>query len=98
MTNYEIIKKFFNLRWFWCVFFNFFLVIKITDPNEGKELDSIKQVAYQVDEDKKGPLLRHLIKSKKLKQVLVFASSLYKADNIADKLRKNGMRQTLILA
>ncbi len=66
-------------------------VIKITDPNEGKELDSIKQVAYQVDEDKKGPLLRHLIKTKKLKQVLVFASSLYKADNIADKLRKNGI-------
>ena len=28
-------------------------VIKITDPNEGKELDSIKQIAYQVDEDKK---------------------------------------------
>ncbi len=66
-------------------------VIKISDPNEGKELDSIKQIAYQVEEEKKGPLLRYLITSKNLKQVLVFASSLYKADNIADKLRKNGI-------
>ena len=67
------------------------VVIKVKDDNEGKELDLIKQVAYQVEEDKKGPLLRHLIKSQNLKQVLVFASSLYKADNIADKLRKNGI-------
>ena len=67
------------------------IVIKVKDENEGKELDQIKQLAYLVDEDDKGPLLRHLIKSKKLKQVLVFASSLYKADNIADKLRKNGI-------
>jgi len=67
------------------------VVIKVKDENEGKELDQIKQLAYLVHEDEKGPLLRHLIKSKKLKQVLVFASSLYKADNIADKLRKNGI-------
>jgi len=67
------------------------VVIKVKDPNEGKALDQIKQIAYLVDEDKKGPLLRYLIKSKKMKQVLVFASSLYKVDNIADKLRKNGI-------
>jgi ATP-dependent RNA helicase RhlE len=67
------------------------IVIKVKDENEGKELDLIKQVAYQVEEDKKGPLLRYLIVSKKLKQVLVFASSVYKADNIADKLRNHGI-------
>jgi len=67
------------------------IVIKVKDENEGKELDQIKQLAYLVEEDDKGPLLRHIIKSKKIKQVLVFASSLYKADNIADKLRKNGI-------
>jgi len=67
------------------------VVVKVIDENEGKKLDLIKQIAYKVEEDKKGPLLRHLIKSKSLKQVLVFASSLYKADNIADKLRKNGI-------
>ncbi|NCQ12092.1 MAG: DEAD/DEAH box helicase [Bacteroidetes bacterium] len=63
------------------------LVIKV----EAKtiDIDLINQVAYLVPEEKKGPLLRYLIKSKELKQVLVFASSVYKADNIADKLRKN---------
>ncbi len=39
----------------------------------------------------KGPLLRYLIKCKDLKQVLVFTSSVYKADNVVDKLRKNGI-------
>jgi len=67
------------------------VVIKVKDENEGKELDQIKQIAYLVDEDKKGPLLRHIIKTKKFKQVLIFASSLYKADNIADKLRNHGI-------
>jgi ATP-dependent RNA helicase RhlE len=67
------------------------IVIKVVDENEGKELDQIKQLAYLVEEDEKGPLLRHIIKSKNLKQVLIFASSLYKADNIADKLRKHGI-------
>jgi len=67
------------------------VVIKVKDENEGKELDQIKQLAYLVEENEKGPLLRHIIKSKKLKQVLIFASSLYKADNIADKLRNHGI-------
>jgi len=67
------------------------VVIKVKDENECKELDQIKQLAYLVEENEKGPLLRHIIKSKKLKQVLIFASSLYKADNIADKLRNHGI-------
>jgi|ERR1700757_1947999 len=65
------------------------LVIKI--EAEENNIDLITQTAYNVSEEKKGPLLRHLIKDKDLKQVLVFASSIYKADNIADKLRKNGI-------
>ena len=65
------------------------LVIKV--EAETIDIDLINQVAYLVPEEKKGPLLRYLIKSKELKQVLVFASSVYKADNIADKLRKNGI-------
>jgi ATP-dependent RNA helicase RhlE len=67
------------------------IVIKIKDDSEGDALKLINQVAYLVTDEKKGPLLRHLIKTQKLKQVLVFASSLYKADNIADKLRNNGI-------
>jgi len=65
------------------------LVIKI--ESENNNIDLIKQLAYFVTEEKKGPLLRYLIKHNDLKQVLVFASSVYKADNVADKLRKNGI-------
>jgi len=36
-------------------------------------------------------LLRYLIKHNNLQQVLVFTASSYKADNVADKLRKNGI-------
>lgn len=65
------------------------MVIKIT--NEAIAIDVIKQVAYAVPSEKKGPLLRHLIVSQGLQQVLVFASTVKKADNIATKLRANGI-------
>ncbi len=65
------------------------LVIKIEDVDNN--IDLIKQLAYFVSEEKKGPLLRYLIKNENIKQVLVFTSSVYKADNVADKLRKNGI-------
>ncbi|MEO9531835.1 MAG: DEAD/DEAH box helicase [Crocinitomicaceae bacterium] len=54
-------------------------------------IDQIKQVSYSISEEKKGPFLRHLIKSQDMQQVLVFTASTYKADNVADKLRKNGI-------
>ena len=65
------------------------LVIKIA-PKE-VVVDQIKQTAYTVSEEKRGPLLRYLITSKKMEQVLVFTASTYKADNVANKLRKNGI-------
>lgn len=65
------------------------VVVKI--ESEKDTIDLINQLAYFIPEEKKGPLLRYLIKSKELKQVLVFTSSVYKADNVADKLRKNGI-------
>jgi len=65
------------------------VVIKI--EAESNNIDLITQTAYNVSEEKKGPLLRYIIKQKDLKQVLVFTSSVYKADNVADKLRKNGI-------
>jgi len=67
-------------------------VIKIED-NEDK-VDLIKQVAYYVDEEKKGPLLRYLIKSQEMKQVLVFVSSAFKADSVVKKLSNNGIKAT----
>ncbi len=63
------------------------VVIRITDEDEGAGL--INQLAYLVAEEKKGPLLRYLIKHGDLQQVLVFASSIIKADAIVNKLLKN---------
>jgi len=62
-------------------------VIKITAENH--DIDLIQQLAYLVSEEKKGPLLRYLIRNGDLKQVLVFASSTVKADGIVNKLLKN---------
>ena len=54
-------------------------------------VDQISQLAYSIAEERKGPFLRYLIKQGELKQVLIFTASSYKADNVADKLRKNGI-------
>ena len=72
-------------------------VIKITDPDspedqapeKNEEQELINQLGYFVPDEKKGPLLRYIIKSRQLKQVLVFASSTRMVDNIAHKLWKN---------
>jgi len=68
------------------------LVIKI-EP-EKNTLDLIDQLAYSVTEERKGPLLRYLIKHNNLKQVLVFTSSAHRADAVAYKLSKNGIQAT----
>ncbi len=70
------------------------LVINI-EP-EKDYIDLIDQVGYFVAEENKGPLLRYIIKSQNLQQVLVFASSTFRADSIADKLRKNGINASAI--
>lgn len=59
-------------------------------PKE-KSLENIRQLAYTIAEEKKGPLLRHLIKSENMQQVLVFTASTYKSEHVADKLHKNGI-------
>jgi ATP-dependent RNA helicase RhlE len=70
------------------------VVIKIKDLSE--EIELINQAVYFVNEEKKGPLLRHLITENNLSQVLIFAASTYKADNISNKLRKNGINASAI--
>ncbi len=65
------------------------LIIKLEEEKD--TLDLINQTAYFVTEERKGPLLRYIIKSKNLKQVLVFTSSIKRADNVANKLRANGI-------
>ncbi len=70
--------------------------VVIKTMQEEDYFDKIEQLGYFVSEERKGPLLRLLIKSKDIKQVLVFTSSVYKADNVADKLRKNGINASAI--
>ncbi len=65
------------------------LVIKLEE--EDNSIDLINQSAYFVTDERKGPLLRYIIKSKNLSQVLVFTSSVKRADRVADKLRTNGI-------
>jgi len=68
------------------------MVIKI--ESEENTLDLIDQIAYSVSEEKKGPLLRYIIKRNNLEQVLVFVSSAHRADAVAYKLSKNGIQAT----
>ncbi|MBK0402741.1 DEAD/DEAH box helicase [Adhaeribacter sp. BT258] len=56
---------------------------------EGDALELIKQVAYRVSQERKGPFLRYLIKHENMQQVLVFVSSTRNADNLVVKLKKN---------
>jgi len=70
------------------------VVVKIA--GEENNLDLIKQLAYRVTPDRKGPLLRYIIKQNDLKQVLVFTSSVYKTDEVANKLRRNGIQAMAI--
>ncbi len=74
-------------------------VIQISDGNSasndpagaGDEAELINQLGYFVRDERKGPLLRYLIKNGDLQQVLVFASSTRMVDSIANKLRKNNI-------
>lgn len=69
-------------------------VIHIESKEETVEL--INQVGYFVTEENKGPLLRHLITENDMHQVLIFVSSVFKADNLVKKLRKNNIDATAI--
>jgi ATP-dependent RNA helicase RhlE len=65
--------------------------LKIEIKAEGQNIDQIKQSAYMVSSENKGPLLRNLIANLPMKQVLIFVSSVRTADNLVEKLRKNGV-------
>lgn len=65
------------------------LVINIEEESDA--LDFIHQSAYFIPEEQKGPLLRYLIKSQDMQQVLVFTSSVARADRVVEKLQKNGI-------
>lgn len=64
-------------------------IIKI--ETEDENIDLIDQTAYLVPDNKKGPLLRYLIRQNNRKQVLVFTSSVFSANIVTGKLWKNGI-------
>lgn len=65
--------------------------IKIEIQPERENLDLIFQTAYHVSQERKGVLLRYLIKQRDMPQVLVFVSSTHRGDHVVDKLKKNGI-------
>lgn len=65
------------------------IVIEIADKVNGD--DSINLSGYFVSDDRKGPLLRHIIREQDMHQVLIFTSSRHQADKVAMKLNKNGI-------
>ncbi len=69
-------------------------VIKIAEEPDEPQL--INQLGYFVTAERKGPLLRYLIKKESRYQVLVFASSGRKVEGIVDKLRKNKIQANAI--
>ncbi len=71
------------------------IVINLS-TEEKVAVDLIEQSSYLVTDERKGPLLRYLAQSNAYSQILVFTSSGYKADNVADKLRKNGVKASAI--
>lgn len=70
------------------------VLIDIAEPEQS--IDQIHQLAYRVDTERKGPLLRYLIKQNAMQQVLVFVSSTRTADNLVVKLTKNGIQAAAI--
>jgi len=70
--------------------------VVITIAPVAQNMELISQIAYLVTEERKGPLLRYLIKTEEMKQVLIFTSSIYQADLVADKLRNNGINARAI--
>lgn len=70
--------------------------VKIEVTNDVTSLDLIQQIAYRTSAERKGPLLRYLIKEGAMRQVLVFVSSTRTADNVVVKLNKNGIQAAAI--
>ncbi len=65
--------------------------VKIEIEVEIQDIELINQIAYAVEEERKGPMLRYLIKTQEMQQVLVFVSSTHRADAVVSKLKINGI-------
>ena len=65
--------------------------VTVEIKEEVENIDQIEQLAYLVTQERKGPFLRYLLKNEPWEQVLVFTSAIRAADNLVEKLKKNGI-------
>lgn len=72
------------------------IIIEIETPAEELTEIQIEQSAFSVSPEIKGPFLRYLIKSNNFTQVLIFVSASRTADNLAEKMNKNGIKAAAI--
>ena len=63
----------------------------IETAKKNTTVDTINQIAYHVDTDKKAALLAYLIGSRNFEQVLVFTRTKASADELAEELVKDGL-------
>ncbi|MFA6197418.1 MAG: DEAD/DEAH box helicase [Sulfurimonas sp.] len=68
----------------------------IETSKKNSTVDTINQVAYMVDTDKKAALLAYLIGSRNYPQVLVFTRTKASADILVLELRKDGLKCGII--
>jgi len=64
----------------------------IETAKKNTTVDTINQVAYQVDTNRKAELLAYLIGSRNYPQVLVFTRTKVSADLLAEELKKDGLK------
>jgi len=68
----------------------------IETSKKNSTVDTINQVAYMVDTDKKASLCAYLIGSRNFEQVLVFTKTKLSADFLVDELKKDGLKVGVI--
>lgn len=70
------------------------VVVKVTPVTS--TVDKISQSTYFVDKKNKILLLSHLLKTKKIKNVIVFTNTKHGADKVTKKLEKDGIKALAI--
>jgi ATP-dependent RNA helicase RhlE len=74
----------------------------LTDPvqvevaRRNTAAENVRQVVHPVDRERKRALLAHLIKSRDLRQVLVFTKTKHGANRLASQLERDGIRAAAI--
>lgn len=68
----------------------------IETSKKNSTVDTINQIAYLVDADKKAPLLAYIIGSRNFSQVLVFTKTKASADALIVELKKDGLKCGII--